>query len=64
MSEPAAPPRASIAQVLSAPPRVINVGVGLFADQLRAQGAWVVELDWRPPAGGNERLAELLARLT
>ena len=41
----------------------INVGLESFADSLRAQGAEVVHLDWRPPAGGDERLANLLARL-
>ena len=41
----------------------INVGLESFADSLRAQGAEAVHLDWRPPAGGDERLADLLARL-
>ena len=31
----------------------INVGLSTFADALRAQGAPVVEVDWRPPAGGD-----------
>lgn len=46
--------------VLSEPPRVINIGLASFADDLRSQGVQVVELDWRPPAGGNARLAALL----
>ena len=56
--------RSALAQLLNEPPRVINVGVGLFAEQLREQGVWVVEVAWRPPAGGDERLAALLAALT
>ena len=51
-------------QLLREPPRVINVGVALFAEQLAEQEVPVVSLDWRPPAGGDERLAEILARLT
>ncbi len=43
--------------------RVINVGLESFADDLRADGVPVVQLDWRPPAGGNARLAALLAEL-
>lgn len=41
----------------------INVGLESFTDSLRAQGAEVVQVDWRPPAGGDKRLAGLLARL-
>ena len=41
----------------------INVGLESFADGLRAQGAEVVQVDWRPPAGGDDRLANLLTRL-
>jgi hypothetical protein len=46
--------------VLEAPLRVINIGLASFADDLRAQDVPVVELDWRPPAGGDARLAALL----
>jgi len=42
---------------------VINVGLESFAQDLEAQGVAVVHLDWRPPAGGNARLAALLAVL-
>jgi hypothetical protein len=41
----------------------INVGLSTFADALRAQGAPVVEVDWRPPAGGDPRALELLIDL-
>jgi hypothetical protein len=43
--------------------RVINIGLASFAEDLRAAGVRVVDLDWRPPAGGNARLAALLADL-
>jgi hypothetical protein len=42
---------------------VINIGLESFADDLRAEGVPVVQLDWRPPASGNARLAALLAEL-
>ncbi len=45
------------------PCRVINIGLESFAEDLRREGVEVVQLDWRPPAGGNARLASLLASL-
>ncbi|MBI2155707.1 MAG: hypothetical protein HYU26_02185 [Candidatus Rokubacteria bacterium] len=42
--------------------RVVSVGLELFADTLAALGVPVVQIEWRPPAGGDPRLAALLAR--
>jgi FdrA protein len=44
-------------------PAAINVGLESFYDSLVAQGAQAVQVDWKPPAGGNEKLASLLARM-
>lgn len=41
----------------------LNVGVAEFALSSRAHGATVIELDWRPPAGGDRDLGLLVARL-
>ena len=49
------------AGVLLDPVRVINIGLASFADDLRAQGVPVIDIDWRPPAGGDARLSALLA---
>jgi hypothetical protein len=43
--------------------RAINIGLAGFADPIRAAGAPVVALDWRPPAAGDRALGLLLARL-
>jgi hypothetical protein len=43
--------------------KIINVGPVHFAEALRAQGATVRHVDWRPPAGGDLRLAGALDRL-
>ncbi len=48
---------------LAAPLAAINVGLESFSASLTAQGAAVVQMEWRPPAGGNEKLAGILARL-
>ncbi len=41
----------------------INVGLESFAENLAAQGAPVLHVDWRPPAGGNDRLMAILERM-
>lgn len=49
--------------VLARPPQVINVGLERFAEELKAQGVPVTQVRWAPPAGGNAKLADLLAKL-
>jgi len=49
--------------LLTAAPRVVNVGLELFAADLASQGAKVFHVHWSPPAGGDARLADLLAKL-
>jgi FdrA protein len=41
----------------------INVGLESFTESLLAQGAAAVQVDWRPPAGGNEKLMAILERM-
>ncbi|MCJ7825119.1 MAG: acyl-CoA synthetase FdrA [Anaerolineales bacterium] len=41
----------------------INVGVESFSESLSAQGASVIHVDWRPPAGGNQELMSILERM-
>ncbi|HKI00964.1 MAG TPA: acyl-CoA synthetase FdrA [Thermoanaerobaculia bacterium] len=50
-------------ETIEGPPAVINVGLESFYDSLVAQGAKAVQVEWKPPAGGNEKLASILARL-
>ena len=49
--------------LFAGPLRVVNLGLELFAEILEADGVTVVHVDWRPPAGGDPRLAALLAAL-
>ncbi|MSQ55140.1 MAG: DUF1116 domain-containing protein [Betaproteobacteria bacterium] len=49
--------------LLSGAPRVVNIGLASFAQELAAQGVAVVQVDWRPPAQGRRDLGDLLARL-
>ena len=57
------PPAASAPSLLSRPVKVVNVGLERFARELESQSVPVVQVEWAPPAGGNARLAALLAKL-
>ncbi len=48
---------------LKPPAAVLNVGLEWFAGGLLAQGVQVLQLDWRPPAGGDDRLQGILERM-
>ena len=50
--------------LLEGPPRVINIGLSFFADDLKKQDAEMVNVDWSPPARGDIELANLLAKLS
>jgi len=68
LGQPAAtPPAQPIKPVelgmLLQPMAAVNVGLESFADSLVAQGAQAIQVDWRPPAGGNERLMAILERM-
>jgi FdrA protein len=59
--------RMEMAQVelekLKQPLAGINVGLDSFTEALIDQEAQVVHMDWRPVAGGNEKLAGILERM-
>lgn len=42
---------------------VINLGLPSFFESVKDQGTPCVHVDWRPPAGGDVRLIEILDRL-
>ena len=48
---------------LTKPMAAINVGLESFTESLAAQNARVIQVDWRPPAGGNEQLMAILERM-
>ncbi|MDP9393810.1 MAG: DUF1116 domain-containing protein [Actinomycetota bacterium] len=51
-----------MSSLLDGPESVVSVGVGLFADAVRAQAVAVEGVDWRPPAPGAEAdVARVLA---
>ncbi len=48
---------------LSTPLAIINVGLESFYESLTGQGAQAVHVEWRPPAGGDERLMDVLRKM-
>ncbi len=42
---------------------VINLGLEGFGDALTDQGVDVVQMDWRPPAGGDRDLMKILDQM-
>lgn len=57
------PDAAAISALLASPPRVVNIGLELFAESLVAQGIEVISVDWQPPAGGKQKFIEMLDKL-
>jgi FdrA protein len=51
------------ASSLTADVKVINVGLEIFYDSMAEQGVEVVQVDWKPPAGGNEELMSILKKM-
>ena len=50
-------------ETLQKPLEAINVGLESFAENLKAQGTPTVQVEWKPPAGGNERLMSILEKM-
>lgn len=50
-------------KLLEDQPKIINIGLDGFFRDLKKRSVPVVHVDWSPPASGNSRLANLLARL-
>ena len=42
---------------------VVNIGLEGFAEDLKAARVGVVNVHWMPPAGGDPKMAALLAKL-
>ena len=43
--------------------KVINIGLESFSENLKREGVDVVQVDWSPPAGGDEELTSILDML-
>jgi succinyl-CoA synthetase alpha subunit len=55
--------REKVAALISAKPRVINIGLASFADAFEAADTPWLQFEWKPPAGGDLELIGALAFL-
>lgn len=49
--------------LLQESPPVVNIGIASFYEALVAQEVETIQVDWRPPAEGDEELSDLLEEL-
>ena len=49
--------------LLKRAPAVLNLGIGAFAEAVREAGGDVLDIDWRPPAGGSREAGMELAAM-
>jgi len=52
-----------INDLLHQPLVIINLGLESFAENMKGQGAEVVQVAWKPPAGGDIEMIDLLDQL-
>ena len=52
-----------IDRLLTSPIAAINLGVEDFAENLEAQDAQVVHVNWTPPAGGDPEIIAILDKI-
>jgi hypothetical protein len=53
----------TIIELLQGPLVVINIGLQKFSESLEDQDVDVMQVDWVPPAGGNQEMIDLLDKL-
>ena len=53
----------TIWKLLNEPVVVINLGLKKFAENLEEQDVDIVQVDWNPPAGGDQEMTRLLDKL-
>jgi hypothetical protein len=49
-----------VEEFLNQKPRVINVGIEIFYEELKRLGVETIHVDWRPPGMGDESLLKIL----
>jgi hypothetical protein len=52
-----------IGQLLSGPVIAVNLGLKSFGASLEQQGVEVVQVEWVPPAGGDQEMMDLIDEL-
>jgi hypothetical protein len=50
-------------KLLDEKPKVVNIGLKSFYQTLKEQGYETIHVEWKPPAGGNKKLLDILNKL-
>ena len=53
----------TIEKLFTTPLAVVNLGLETFYEAMQNQNVAACQVDWKPPAGGNARLIEILEKL-
>ena len=53
----------AVSKLFSGPVIAINLGLKSFGASLEQQGVEVIQVDWAPPAGGDQEMIDLLDNL-
>lgn len=53
----------AVQTLLADGPKVVNIGLVGFAEDLRGREVPVVHVDWSPPAGGDQAMIDLLEKM-
>lgn len=53
----------AVLQLLQTKPQVVNIGLESFGTVINEHGGQAIQFDWKPIAGGNQKLARLIRRL-
>lgn len=53
----------NLSKLFATGPVMVNIGLDSFAASVKEQQVPVVSLDWRPPAGGDLEMADLVSKL-
>lgn len=53
----------AVKDLLLTKPRVVNIGVAGFAEPVRQYGGKCIQFEWKPVAGGNQKLIKILQQL-
>ena len=50
-------------ELFTSPLQVVNIGLMSFYESVKTQKITCIHVDWKPPAGGDEKLLSILSRL-
>ena len=53
----------TVNELFASPLKCVSLGLESFYEAMQTQGVTSAQVEWKPPAGGDARLMEILAKL-